>query len=405
MPLAIPVAIRQIIIERHLQGDSLPNIARDLDLSHFSVRNIWRRYRDDPQGNLAPHYYIIDKPLSHPLVVRGALMLKRRHPSWGAELIRQVINQKWPHLPLPSTSAFQRWFRQANLQPPRSKLPAANHNRALAPHQVWQMDAVSGVQLANGQRVCWLSLSDEASGALLRAEAFEFAVWEQATAQQVADYLRRAFVQWGIPERIRVDNGAPWGGWSDLPRELALWLLGLGIEVIWNKPHRPQQNGVVERSHGVCKAWVEPHTCADAAELQRRLDWASEMQRERYPSIKGQSRMAAFPQLAAGGREYHEEEEEEQWQQSSVHGWLSKGLWQRRVSKKGQITLYNRHLGVGRRYGGEIMVVRFDPVGIAWVIMTQGGEEIKRYAAPELSGERIKGFDVLERRRAKEPSV
>jgi transposase InsO family protein len=398
MPRAIAVPLRQIIIERHLQGDSLLTIARDLDLSFFSVRNIWRRYRDHPLGDLAPRYHIVTTPLSHPLIVRAALFLKRRHPCWGAELIRQIIHQKWPHLPLPSTASFQRWFRHAHLQPPRSKLPPANHSRALTPHQVWQMDAVSGVRLANGQRVCWLSLSDEASGALLVAEVFAVPIWEQVSGQQVADYLRRAFERWGMPERIRVDNGAPWGGWNDLPRELALWLLGLDIEVFWNKPHHPQQNGVVERSHGVCKAWVEPHKCADGAELQRKLDWASEMQRERYPSIKGQSRLAAYPLLAAGGREYKAQQEDEQWQQSSVQHWLSKGIWKRRVSENGQITMYNRHLGVGRRYGKQIVQVRFDAAAVAWVIQTEDGTAIRRHPAPELSGERIKAFDVLERR-------
>ena len=39
---------------------------------------------------------------------------------------------------------------------------------------------------------------------------------------------------------------------------LALWLIGLGIEVIWNPPRCPQANGVVERSQGTGKRWAEP---------------------------------------------------------------------------------------------------------------------------------------------------
>jgi hypothetical protein len=43
--------------------------------------------------------------------------------------------------------------------------------------------------------------------------------------------LRRQFRRWGLPNALRVDNGNPWGDWSDLPTALALWLIGLGLDV------------------------------------------------------------------------------------------------------------------------------------------------------------------------------
>src|SRR4051794_41404623 len=105
-----------------------------------------------------------------------------------------------------------------------------------------------------------------------------------------------------MPARIRVDNGTPWGSAGDLPTELALWLFGLGIEVIWNPPRRPQDNGVVERSQGTGKRWSEPPTCDGPAELQERIDDLDEIQREEYPSIEGRSRLEAFPGLRHPGR-------------------------------------------------------------------------------------------------------
>jgi hypothetical protein len=44
--------------------------------------------------------------------------------------------------------------------------------------------------------------------------------------------FRQVFVRWGLPDRVRVDNGYPWGTPRDLPSELALWLIGLGVEPI-----------------------------------------------------------------------------------------------------------------------------------------------------------------------------
>ena len=67
-------------------------------------------------------------------------------------------------------------------------------------------------------------------------------------------------------------GGGPSGsGWTtacrgaragDLPTDLALWLIGLGVGVDWNPPRRPQDNGVVERSQGTAKRWAEPGACA-----------------------------------------------------------------------------------------------------------------------------------------------
>jgi hypothetical protein len=115
-----------------------------------------------------------------------------------------------------------------------------------------------------------------------------------------------------------VDNGGPWGSAGDLPPDLALWLLGLGIAMHWNDARRPQQNGVVERAQGTGKRWAEPEQCATAAELQRRLQQMDVIQREAYPSIDGQSRVAAFPGLAHSGRRYSVAWERRHWDRRPV---------------------------------------------------------------------------------------
>jgi transposase InsO family protein len=94
----------------------------------------------------------------------------------------------------------------------------------------------------------------------------------QVDRRAVQAALRGFFAHWGLPATMRVDNGQPWGTGDDLPAELALWLVGLGIAVHWNRPRHSQDNAVVERAHGVCQRWVEPGTCSDGAELQARLD-------------------------------------------------------------------------------------------------------------------------------------
>ena len=79
---------------------------------------------------------------------------------------------------------------------------------------------------------------------------------------------------------MRVDNGVPWGAPGDLPAELAWWAIGVGVAVHRNRPRHSQENGVVERSHGVLAAWAEPGAGADAAAVQIAVTPASRYQRE-----------------------------------------------------------------------------------------------------------------------------
>src|SRR5262245_4261113 len=111
--------------------------------------------------------------------------------------------------------------------------------------------------------------------------------WLQVPPVAVQAELRNVFARWGLPATLRVDNGGPWGSAGDWPPDLALWLLGLGLEIHWNDPHAPEQNGVVERSQGTGKRWAEPEQCATPAELHQRLQEMDGIQREVYPSIEG----------------------------------------------------------------------------------------------------------------------
>src|SRR5207237_7722112 len=99
--------------------------------------------------------------------------------------------------------------------------------------------------------------------------AWRFSPLPKATPVAVAlvqQWLVEQLKAWGPPERVRVDNGWPWGsGGADLPPVLSLWLIGWGCEVRWNRPAHPQENGVVERFHALQESWGEPAQCADWA--------------------------------------------------------------------------------------------------------------------------------------------
>lgn len=210
--------------------------------------------------------------------------------------------------------------------------------------------------------------------------------------------LRAFFCVWGRPERFRVDNGTPWGSAGDWPTDLALWLIGLGIGMVWNPPRRPQDNGVIERSQGTGKRWGEPATCADAQELQRRLDAMDRIQREVYPSIAGQSRWQAFPALRHSGRAYSAAWERRQWDLDLVLAHLADYSVARRVDRKGQVSVYNRNHYIGRRWSGQDIYVAFDPTDREWVFATAEGVQLRRKAAEEITRARVMKLQVSHRR-------
>jgi len=217
-------------------------------------------------------------------------------------------------------------------------------------------------------------------------------------ATEVQEQLRESFVQWGMPQRFRVDNGCPWGSAGDLPPELALWLIGLGVEMIWNPPRRPQDNGVVERSQGTGRRWAEPATCRSASELQERLREMDRIQREEYPSVKGRTRMEAYPALVHSGRRYSRAWERKHWKLAQVAEHLAAYSVPRRVDRKGLLSLYNRSCYVGKQHGGKLVYVTFDPLRLEWLFLNEAGLHLRSHPAPEITQDRIVKLQVLKRR-------
>lgn len=203
---------------------------------------------------------------------------------------------------------------------------------------------------------------------------------------------------------MRVDNGAPWGSTGDLPTDLALWLIGLGVAVIRNPPRRPQANGVVERSQGTGKRWAEPGTCQDVGELERRLAEQDEIQREGYPSIGGKSRMEAFPTLRHSGRTYTAEGEAARWTLTAVLGHLSGYVVVRRADVSGTVSLYNKNRYVGKALAGRDIFITLDSLTSEWVYANAGGVCYRRQKAEELTTERVTSLIVSNRRERDGPA-
>ena len=88
-----------------------------------------------------------------------------------------------------------------------------------------------------------------------------FAVGLEACANErgetVQARLTAVFRRYGLPERMLMDNGAPWGSDRAHPHTpLTAWLIRLGIQISHGRPYHPQTQGKEERFHRTLVAEV-----------------------------------------------------------------------------------------------------------------------------------------------------
>jgi transposase InsO family protein len=157
-------------------------------------------------------------------------------------------------------STIGEFFKRNGLVRPRGKRRArsAPHTEPLrharAPNSVWSVDFKGQFRMGDGQYCYPLTLSDNASRYLLVCRALahptEAAVWP---------HFRRTFEEYGLPDALRSDNGAPFASTAlgGLTR-LGVWLLKLGIVLERITPGRPDQNGRHERMHRTLKDYLQP---------------------------------------------------------------------------------------------------------------------------------------------------
>ncbi len=218
------------------------------------------------------------------VVVDRIVALRKQHPFDGPKKLRaRLVNLKYDH-PLPAASTIgdilDRYGlvrpRRARLRVPPSSEPLAH---AHAPNDVWCVDFKGHFACRDGVRCHPLTISDAATRYLIKCEGLHV-----PKEIPVREQFELAFREFGVPARIRSDNGAPFatkavGGLS----RLSVWWVQIGIVPERIEPGKPQQNGRHERMHRTLKEQTASPPADTFADQQRAFDRFRADYNERRP--------------------------------------------------------------------------------------------------------------------------
>ena len=207
--------------------------------------------------------------------------------------------------------------------------------------------------------------------------------------------LEQAFHKWGMPLRIRLDNGPPFANTSDktLPTALVIWLVSLGIEVIFSRPYSPQQNGSVECTQRISSRWAQPKVCQNPTQLQIRLDEVVKDHLEIYRDRHHQdlTRKQRFPQLFNNPRKYQAKKIDLQ----KVKQYLMQFKWKRKVYANGYISLFGSTFPIGMKYKHQPVLVYLSPTNLQGQVCTNNGQLIKSFQLINLSQKHIADLTIF----------
>jgi transposase InsO family protein len=291
----------------------------------------------------------------------------------GAKKLQVLLAQRYPDEVVPSKSTIYNILNRAGLVTSRRRRRRVSpYPQPFAPvhqvNEVWSVDYKGQFKLGNGQWCYPLTVMDHQSRYLCGCQALKGARLKET---QVA--FIRLFRQYGLPERIRSDNGVPFastarGGLS----RLSLWWIRLGILPERIEPGKPQQNGRHERMHLTLKEAATRPPSANMTAQQQRLDrFRAEYNEQRPHEALDQNTPASCysPSLRAYPERlpelhYPDYFEVRKVSSNGVVYWHNKMVYVSHLLKGESVGLEQVDDGIWTVYFGPVTLGRFDETDI-----------------------------------------
>jgi transposase InsO family protein len=278
-----------------------------------------------------------------PEVEARIVALRAQHPAWGARKLARRL-EDLGHT-MPAVSTVHAVLRRHKLISPAASEAATPWQRFEhpAPNDLWQMDFKGHFAMHQG-RCHPLTVLDDHSRYALVLQACG-----GQTRETVMAHLTAAFRRYGLPVRMTMDNGPPWGSDGTHYTRLDLWLMRQGIRVGHSRPFHPQTQGKDERFHRTLAVEVlQGPGLIDLAHAQRTFDgWRRVYNQERPHQVLGMG--VPSRRYRTSPREFIECPSPPQY---------GDGEEVRRVHDHGRIAWRGQEWKVGRAFEGERVAIR-----------------------------------------------
>ena len=206
-------------------------------------------------------------------IVEALIAVRQHHPSWGAKKLLPFVEKRHPDWDLPSRSTVCDILKRRGLIPRQRRRRVIGHpgkpsSLMLAPNAIWCADFKGQFKTGDGLYCYPLTVTDGYSRYLLGCQGLS-----STRTIEAKPVFTRLFKEFGLPERIRSDNGVPFAT-NTLARLSALsaWWVRLGILPDLIEPGKPQQNGRHERMHRTLKAETTRPPAANRRAQQRKFN-------------------------------------------------------------------------------------------------------------------------------------
>lgn len=235
-------------------------------------------YRDEGLDGLADRSH---RPHAHPAqtspeVEAAICELRRTHPRWGQRRIAFELGRTGCPGPIPSVSTIYRVLVRHGLvdaMPRRRRREDYRRWERAVPMELWQLDIVDGIRLADGSETKIVTGVDDHSRFCVIAT-----VVRRATGRAVCAAFTDALHAYGFPDEVLTDNGKQFTGRFTKPRPAEVLFERIcrenGIVARNTKPRSPTTTGKVERFHQTLQRELLDHVQVwpDLATAQAAID-------------------------------------------------------------------------------------------------------------------------------------
>ncbi len=374
-------------------GDGVPvvEVAARFGVSRQAVHRWLRWYEAQGIAGLADRSHRPPR-CSHqmdPAVEVWLLEARRGNPDWGPRRLLHEAARAGVE-PLPSRSGIYRLLKRHDQIDPGARRKRDRKFRRWergSAMELWQMDVVGGVGLADGSQAKILTGIDDHSRFIVCA-----GVMVRATSRAVCGFFAEAMRVHGVPQEILTDNGKVFTGRFGKHRTEVLFdriCRENGIDHLLTAPRSPTTTGKIERFHRTLRTeFLTGRVFQDVAHAQAELDeWIVSYNSQRPHQALGMATPAERFVTVAG----HQRPADDAALTGDRTGdeWIS-----RKVVANGIVTVAWQQISVGKHRAGRVVDIHLDgPAMQIWdgpellkTVLRDNAKEVRKKKAARKAG-------------------